>query len=163
MRRTAWLTLLSDWLPKLVSLVSVVLIARRLGASSFADFAVALGWIGYAWWAVDLGQAGYSIRTLAARTGSAQHRLGCEIWSLYLALATTVSAALVLALWVTGATDGPRGRLVLLLTPFLLAYAVFPDWWLRARGLLPALGAANWATALALLLVVGLLPPGSGA
>ncbi len=159
MRRTLLLTVVSDWLPKLVAFLAVVLVARKLGASSFAYFAVALSWIGYAWWAVDLGQAGYSIRTLAASAGSEQRRLGSEIFSLYLALAVAVSAVLVLLLLVTGAGSTQNGRLLLAMSPYLVAYAVFPDWWLRARGQLVQLGAANWAVVLCCLTVWVVVPP----
>jgi O-antigen/teichoic acid export membrane protein len=160
MRRTALLTLLSDWLPKLVSFATVVLLARRLGAPEFAELAVALSWIGYAWWGVDLGQAGYSIRTLAAATGAEQRRLGSEIFSLYLALAAVVSGIVVLLLAVTGGLGGGSGRLLLAMTPYLLCYALFPDWWLRARGQLWQLGAANWAVAGGFLAAVLALPSG---
>jgi O-antigen/teichoic acid export membrane protein len=158
MRRTALLTLLSDWLPKLVSFATVVLLARRLGAPEFAQLAVALSWIGYAWWGVDLGQAGYSIRTLAAATGAEQRRLGSEIFSLYVALAAAVSGIVVLVLAVAGDLAGGSGRLLLAMTPYLLCYALFPDWWLRARGQLWQLGAANWAVAGGFLAAVLALP-----
>jgi O-antigen/teichoic acid export membrane protein len=159
-RRTVLLTLVSDWLPKLVSFLAVVLVARRLGAPEFAYFAVALSWMGYAWWAVDLGQAGYSVRTLAATSGARQRRLGSEIFSLYLTLAVVVSLLLVALLLVTGAAGSREGTLLLAMSPYLLAYAVFPDWWLRARGQLLHLGAANWAAVLSLLLAWALVPPG---
>lgn len=156
------MTLVSDWLPKLLTFLSVVLLARRLGAPSFAHFAVALGWIGYAWWAVDLGQAGYSIRTLATRSGPEQRRQGSEIFSLYLTLAVVVTGGLVATLLALHADQSADGRLLLAMSPYLLAYALFPDWWLRARGMLAELGAANWAAALTLPLALLLLPPGDG-
>ncbi|MCW2600022.1 MAG: Polysaccharide biosynthesis protein [Frankiales bacterium] len=162
MRRTVLLTVMSDWLPKLVAFLGVLLVARRLGASEFAFFAVALSWTGYAWWAIDLGQAGYSIRTLAASSGAAQQRLGSEIFSLYLALAAVVSAGLVAVLLLTRAYHAPDGRLLLAMSPYLLAYALFPDWWLRARGQLLQLGAANWAAVVTLVVAWILVPSGDG-
>lgn len=161
-RRTVLLTLMSDWLPKLVAFLAVVLVARRLGAAEFAYFGLALSWMGYAWWSVDLGQAGYSVRTLASSSGQEQRRLGSEIFSLYLTLAGVVSTALVLLLVATGAHRSPDGRLLLAMCPYLLTYALFPDWWLRARGQLLQLGAANWATVLSLLLAWLLMAPGNG-
>src|SRR4051794_7449653 len=158
MRRTALLTLLSDWLPKLVSFLTVVLLARRLGADEFAQYAVALSWVGYAWWGVDLGQAGYSIRTLAVARGEQQHRLGSEIFSLYLALSLVVSAAVVVLVVATTGSGSSSGRLVLAMTPYLICYGLFPDWWLRARGMLWELGAANWAVAVGFLAAVLVLP-----
>ncbi|MGB8650857.1 MAG: oligosaccharide flippase family protein [Mycobacteriales bacterium] len=160
MRRTVLLTLVSDWLPKLVAFLAVVLVARKLGASEFAYFAVALSWMGYAWWAVDLGQGGYSIRTLAASSGAEQRRLGSEIFSLYLTLAAVVTVGVVALLLVTGARDVSSGRILLAMSPYLLTYAVFPDWWLRARGQLWQLGAANWAMVLSLLVAWALVPSG---
>ena len=162
MRRTVMLTFVSDWLPKLVNFVAILLLARRLGAPSFAYWAVALAWIGYAWWAVDLGQAGYSIRTLASTDDSQQRRIGSEIFSLYLALALTVTLGLAAVLTALGSFHSPHGRLLLAMSPYLVSYAVFPDWWLRARGLLMQLGVANWAAAVALLTGVILLPARDG-
>lgn len=161
MRKTLLLTVFSDWLPKLAAFLSVVLVARSLGASDFAWFAVALSWLGYAWWTVDLGQAGYSIRALAAADGPAERRVGSEIFSLYAALALGVSLVLAVALVVSGAAGAPEGRLLLAMSPYLLAYALFPDWWLRARGQLVALGLANWAVVLFFLAGWALSPAGS--
>jgi O-antigen/teichoic acid export membrane protein len=156
------MTLVSDWLPKLVALVTMLLLARRLGAADFGHFAVALGWISYAWWAVDLGQAGYSIRTLATATSERQRTLGSEIFSLYLSLSVLASAVLVGLLLVLDGTGSPENRLLLVLVPYLVAYALFPDWWLRARGQLVALGVANWVIAVAFAAAVLLLEPGDG-
>lgn len=161
MRRTVLLTLVSDWLPKLVAFLAVVLVARSLGAADFAYYAVALSWLGYAWWSVDLGQAGYSVRALATSEPHDQRRVGSEIFSLYLALAVVVTTALAGLLLLTGAGRSPAGELLLAMSPYLLTYALFPDWWLRARGQLLALGVANWAAVLSFLLAWALLPEGS--
>lgn len=157
-RRTLLLTAVSDWLPKLVAFLAVVLVARRLGAAEFAYFAVALSWTSYAWWTVDLGQAGYSVRTLAASGAEHQRRLGSEIFSLYLALAAVVSVMLVGLLVASGFHDSRSGRLLLAMSPYLIAYALFPDWWLRATGRLGALGIANWAQVLSLLVAWAVVP-----
>jgi O-antigen/teichoic acid export membrane protein len=159
-RRTFLLTVWSDLLPKLTAFVALVLVARKLGAADFAYLAVALGWIGYAWWAVDLGQAGYAIRALATRSGKDQQRVGSEIFSLYLALAGVVSGGLVILLLLTGASGSRDGRLLLAMSPYLVAYALFPDWWLRARGDLLALAVANWASVGGLLVGWALVPSG---
>jgi O-antigen/teichoic acid export membrane protein len=154
------LTAISDWLPKFISFLTMLLVARLLGAAGFAVFALAQAWIGYGWAAVDLGQAGYSVRTLAGRSQDEETRLGYEIFGLYLVLAVSVTAGLVVALRVSGLGDTDAGHLVVLMTPFLVSYALLPDWWLRARGQLGILGAANGAAVLCFLLAVALLPAG---
>jgi O-antigen/teichoic acid export membrane protein len=163
------LTTMSDWLPKLVAFVAMMLVARLLGAPAFALFALAQSWIGYGWAAVDLGQAGYSVRTLADRHGRApgngeagaeERRLGYEIFGLYLVLAVAVTTGLVVVLLTTELGSTEAGRLVVLMTPFLVSYALLPDWWLRAGGQLGWLGAANWSSVLCFLVALALIPHG---
>jgi hypothetical protein len=58
------------------------------------------------------------------------------------------------------AWQSPDGRLLLAMSPYLLSYALFPDWWLRARGQLLQLGAANWAAVVCLSAAWLLVPRG---
>src|SRR5690606_39554534 len=115
---------------------------------------------GYGWAAVDLGQAGYSVRALAGKSRDEESQLGHEIFGLYLTLALAVTGALVVLLAASGLGSTPSGRLLLLMAPFLACYALFPDWWLRASGLLGLLGAANGVAVVSFGAAVVLLPAG---
>jgi hypothetical protein len=76
-------------------------------------------------------------------------------------LAVVVTGALALVLLVSGSAQSTQGRLLFAMTPYLVAYAVFPDWWLRASGMLGTLSIANWCYVLSFLVALLLLPKGS--
>ncbi len=127
--------------------------AWKLGPAAFGTFALSMAIVQMCWLGVDLGTGAYGLRQVARDPENHVETLA-ELVLLNTALAVAVAAGVV-AVALSAINTPSLRQSVLAMTPYLLTFAAFPDWYLRGRGKLRSLALANGATAA--VLVVGSL------
>jgi O-antigen/teichoic acid export membrane protein len=152
----AW-TVIGEWTPRLVGFGITLYVARRLQPHDFGIYALALAWVHLCWGAVDVGTSNYALRLLAEEP-KRREQIFSELVGLNVCL-SVIAAGIGAGLTILIVKDPVTRASLLLMLIFLLAFALYPDWYLRGTTDLPVLAVGNFAsTALWLGLIATLGP-----